>query len=204
MKIKWLLILISLAALMACAPKEAQKPSVNPPVFMPKPLDSEWSNWITGKWHGRGQSSIGGGTSIMIIQPALNGQFLMHTSECRLDEMTPEQTQNLRTMTGASDADIERFRKEGFREIRLETVDPASGEVHCYLFDSLRCIAVGRGRLEGNKQIIDWQWSVGGRGASTSITEKLDENTFRIGGVYKQDGKIIDDQESITMTRQSE
>ena len=66
-----------------------------------------------------------------------------------------------------------------FKELQLQTIDPKTGERIGYLFDSLRCIAKGTGRLEGNKEIMEWEWSVTGQGAtSASITEKISDNKF--------------------------
>lgn len=172
------------------------------PPFMPEPIASDWFKWLVGHWRGTGQSSAGTGVSDMTIELSLNGQFLIFTSEDSITEMTDEQKENLKRAAGATDQEIERFRKLPFREIQLQTIDPGSGEILGYLFDSLRCVAVGRGRLEGNKQTMSWEWSIGGKGTSTSVVEKLDSDTFAISGTYETDGQTVDDTACMIMKRQ--
>jgi len=94
--------------------------------------------------------------------------------------MPPEQIQYLKEHNGATDESIERFRSAPFRELELYTVDPKTGEIIGYLFDSLRCVAEGRGKRQANKEIIDWQWSVCGHGTSTRVTERVSDNEWTI------------------------
>ncbi len=66
-----------------------------------------------------------------------------------------------------------------FKELQLHTIDPKTGERIGYLFDSLRCIAKGAGRLEGNKEIMEWEWSGTGQGATcVGIIEKISDDKF--------------------------
>ncbi len=66
-----------------------------------------------------------------------------------------------------------------FKELQLHTIDPKNGERIGYFFDSQRCIAEGRGRREGKKEIMEWKWSGTGQGAtSVSIIEKINDNKF--------------------------
>jgi len=70
-----------------------------------------------------------------------------------------------------------------------------------YLFDSMRCIAKGTGRLEGNKEIMKWRWSGTGQGA-TSIRniEKINDNKFTLNHKYTlPNGNKMEDK--IEMTR---
>ncbi len=48
-----------------------------------------------------------------------------------------------------------------------------------YLFDSMRGVAEGKGKLQGNKEIVEWQWFAQGQGASSiRITEKVSDDRF--------------------------
>ena len=51
-----------------------------------------------------------------------------------------------------------------------------------YLFDSMRGVAEGKGKLQGNKEIVEWQWFAQGQGASImrniSITERVSDDRF--------------------------
>ncbi|MHC4511663.1 MAG: hypothetical protein ACYTAO_22375 [Planctomycetota bacterium] len=48
-----------------------------------------------------------------------------------------------------------------------------------YLFDSMRGVAEGKGKLQGNKEIVEWQWFAQGQGASSiRIMEKVSDDRF--------------------------
>ncbi len=88
-----------------------------------------------------------------------------------------------------------------FKELQLHTIDPKTGERIGYLFDSLRCIAKGTGKRQGNKEIIEWKWSVTAQGAtSVRIIEKINDNKFTLNHKYiLPDGNKMEDK--IEMTR---
>jgi hypothetical protein len=67
------------------------------------------------------------------------------------------------------------LRREGYRSQLFVDRSPVRSSV---LFDSLRCIAKGRGRCEGNREIMEWEWATGHK--STRITEKLGEDRMRV------------------------
>jgi len=171
------ILLAVMLVVTSCATSQRDKTAHEnrPGVFQPKPLDDEWSQWIVGEWEGSVEGDAGQGWSVT-IEPALNGQFLIFRSQADLTTMPPEQIQYLKEHNHATDESIERFRSMPFRELEIYTVDPRSGQIIAYLFDSLRCVAEGRGRRQGNKEVMDWQWSVGGQGTSTRITERVGDN----------------------------
>jgi hypothetical protein len=65
----------------------------------------------------------------------------------------------------------------------------------------LRCIAEGRGKRQGNKEIIEWKWSVTAqRATSVRIIEKINDNKFTLNHKYiLPDGSKMEDK--IEMTR---
>jgi hypothetical protein len=164
--------------------------------FQPKPLDDEWSKWLVGEWNVvSGESewltdesgsrveidADEEGTSGLEVEFALNGQFLIMSGSS--GEMTDEQKKQIKDMskeiTNASDEDIERFLSMPYKSLQIRTTDPKTSEVIEYLFDSQRCIAQGRGRRQGNKEIMEWVWSATAQGAtSVSIIEKINDNEF--------------------------
>jgi len=172
--------------------------------FQPKPLDDDWSKWLVGQWEGSAESDVGTGKVWMKIEFGLNGQFLIMNSESIITERSDEQRQYLKDTLGASDEDIESDLSSTFKALQIYTIDPKTGEVVGYLFDSLRCIAKGTGKRQGNKEIIEWAWSGTAQGAtSVSIIEKINDNKFTLNHKYiLPDGKKMEDQ--IRMTRKKE
>jgi hypothetical protein len=166
-----------------------------PSAFQPEPLDDDWSKSLVGEWEGAGESSAGTGKGRTKIELGLNGQFLIMKGEAEIIEITPEQKQYLKKTMGASDEDIAKFQSSTFKSIEIHTIDPKTGEIIGYLFDSMRCIAKGTGRREGNKEIMQWQWSVQGQGASSMrITEKISDDKFVVTEKYTmQDGSTMED-----------
>jgi hypothetical protein len=169
--------------------------------FQPKPLDDEWSKWLVGEWKVvSGKSSVtdesgkvskidldGQGAGSFKIEFGLNGQFLIMRGSS--GEMTNEQKKQIKDAfketTNASDKDIERFLSMPYKSLQIQTIDPKTGEVIEYLFDSQRCIAQGRGRRQGNKETIEWKWSATAQGAtSVSIIEKINDNKFTYNHKY--------------------
>jgi len=92
----------------------------------------------------------------------------------------------------ASDAEIERFKGAGYQGMEIYTIDQKTGEVIGYLFDSLRCMATGRGKREGNKETMDWVWATGHK--STRITEKVSEDRIVvIQRTHMPDGSVMEE-----------
>ncbi len=163
--------------------------------FQPKPIDDEWSKWLVGEWEGSAESDVGTGMIRAKIDLGLNGQFLIMRSESRITEMTDEQRQYVRETLHASDEEIEKSQSSTFKELQVRTMDPRTGEVVGYLFDSMRCAAEGRGRRQGNKEIIEWKWSVFAQGAtSVRIIERINDNKFTLNHKYTlPNGKEMED-----------
>jgi hypothetical protein len=80
--------------------------------------------------------------------------------------------QYLKETLHASDEDIKKFQSSTFKELQIHTIDPKTGEIVGFLFDSLRCMARGRGKRDGNRELMEWEWSGAGQGTSIRITEK--------------------------------
>jgi hypothetical protein len=166
-----------------------------PSAFQPGPLEDDWSRSLIGEWEGSGESNAGEGKGWTKVELCLNGQFLIMRGEAEIAEITPEQKQYLKDTMHASDEDIARFQGSTFKSIEIRTIEPGTGEVIGYLFDSMRCIAKGTGRREGNKEIMEWQWSGQGQGAlSTRITEKVSDDKVVSTEKYTMpDGNTMED-----------
>jgi hypothetical protein len=191
-----IILLVVTISMASCAiNQEKSAKESRPSTFQPKPLDDDWSKSLVGEWEGSGKSNAGKGKGRTKIELGLNGQFLIKKGQAKITEITPEQKQFLKETMYASDEDIAKFQSSIFKSIEIYTIEPQTGEIIGYLFDSLRCIAKGTGRREGNKEIMQWQWSAQGQGASsTRITEKVSADKLVITEKYTmQDGSIMED-----------
>ena len=77
MKKIFIALLVMTASMVSCMKiqeKEIAKESA-PSVFLPKPIDDDWSKWIVGEWEGWGESDTGKGKAWMKVELDLNGQF---------------------------------------------------------------------------------------------------------------------------------
>jgi hypothetical protein len=184
--------------------------------FQPKPLDDEWNKWVIGKWEitavhsdllgdesdasGESNAEVGGGYT---IEFRLNGQFVIWEKWAKAGEMTDEQKKQVKEALGeyVSDEELERFVSMPYKSLYIQTTDPKTGERIAYCFDSQRLYGQGRGRLEGNKEIMEWEWSGIGRGlTSASIMEKINDNKITYSMKYTlPDGNKME--EKIEMIR---
>jgi len=145
------------------------------------------------------------GSAGFTIESGLNGQFLIWKSWSETGEITDEQKKQikdaLKETTNASDEDLERFVAMPYKSLLIQTIDPKTCERIGYVFDSQRCIATGIGRLEGNKEIMEWEWSGTGQGAtSVGIMEKISDNKFTLSAKHTlPNGKKME--EKMEMTR---
>ncbi len=190
------ILLVVMISMASCAINQGKNTKGSKPsAFQPEPLDDDWSKSLVGEWEGYGESSAGKGKGRTKIELGLNGQFLIMKGEAEITEIAPEQKQYLKKTMHASDEDIAKFKSSTFKSIEIHTVDPKTGEIIGYLFDSMRCIAKGTGRREGNKEIMQWQWFGQGQGASSvRITEKVSDDKFIVTEKYTmQDGSIMED-----------
>ena len=215
---KWLSILlfvvmVNLSSCTTNQENEIAKKDVSSS-FQPKPLDDDWSMWLVGEWKVvSGESSVADesgkvgkidldeqGAGGFKIELGLNGQFLIMKSEAETDKMTPDQIKYFKDTLNASDEDIKRVQSQPFKELQIHTIDPKTGERIGYLFDSMRCIAKGMGRLEGNREIMEWVWSGTARGAtSVSIIEKINDNKFTYNHKYiLPNGNTMEDKVEFT------
>jgi len=195
--------MVSLSACAINKVKETAKESGSTS-FQPKPLDDDWSKWLVGEWEGSVESDVGTGKIRTKIEFGLNGQFLIMKSEAEITEITDEQRQYLSETLHASDEYIEKSQNSIFEELQIHTIDPKTGEVVGYLFDGLRCIAEGRARRQGNKEIIEWTWTATAQGAtSVRIIEKINDNKFTLNHKYTlPNGNKMEDK--VEMTRKKE
>lgn len=174
----------------------------------PGPLDDEWSRWLVGEWETSAESDLGEfknwvkGEGRMRAVLGLGEQFLIVKMDGAVSEISDEYLRYLRDAAQASEQDIEALRNLTFESLELRTLDPATGAVVGYLFDSWRCVAKGTGTREGNKEVMNWEWSVGGRGTSVRTTERISEDKLTATEIYNlTDGSTMEDRVQMTRRR---
>ena len=185
--------LVSSCAMQISREKQPSDPALSEfTLTVPDVLDDEWTRWIVGEWGDfcePGSQKKRSGT--MKAELGLNGQFLIIQHE---NEITEEDVESLKEGMQANEDQAAKFQNQTHKEIEYYTIDPQTGEVVAYLFDSLRCIAVGRGSRQGDKEVIEWKWMKGGQQVTTSIrtTERVGKDKLMMTDKYiAPDGKVL-------------
>jgi len=180
-------------------PDKAADPN-SPPLEPLKALSDEWSRWLIGQWEVTAESDLAQfkswvkGRGRMNVDLVLGGQFIVMTSAGQMTELSDEYVQYLKKKLHASDEDIRELRNMHFGDLELRTIEPKTGRIVAYLFDSWRCVAKGTGKREGNREIMEWEWSVAGQGTSVRVTERLSNDRFIVVERYTlPDGTIMQD-----------
>jgi hypothetical protein len=179
-------------------------PSLTPP----KTPDDQWSQWLVGEWESSAESDLGQfkswvkGRGQMTAEVGLGGQFLILKMQGRATEISNEYLQYIRHTRHTSEEDIKRLQDLPFEHLELQTVDPKTGEIVAYMFDSWRCVAKGTGTREGNRQVLNWEWSVAGQGTSVRTTDRIGDDTLTMVEKYAlPDGSVMEDRIQMTRTR---
>ena len=220
----WILLLVGAATLSSCAIHKKKEPAKTggSASIQPKALDDNWYTWLVGEWRVvSGDSSwladeSGKAAQIDIavddqgendlkIAFGLNGQFLIMRGHGETDELSDTQRQQLKKTTKASDEELERLLSMPYKTLQIQTIDPRTGGTVGYFFDSMRCVATGKGTREGNKEIIEWRWSATAQGAtSTSILERISDDKFTLTIKYNlPDGRKMEDKAEMIRHRPS-
>jgi hypothetical protein len=180
-------------------PDKAADPN-SPPLEALKALSDDWSRWLIGQWDVIAESDLAQfkswvkGRGRMNVELVLGGQFIVMTSAGQMTELSDEYVQYLKKKLHASDEDIRELRNMHFGDLELRTIEPTTGRIVAYLFDSWRCVAKGTGKREGNREIMEWEWSVAGQGTSVRVTERLSNDRFIVVERYTlPDGTIMQD-----------
>jgi hypothetical protein len=208
MKKSSFILLVAMISMVWCMANQTKKPDESniPSLEPPKALDDQWSKWLIGEWQGTAKSDFGPhkdwvkADCRMSCELVLKGQFLVRKGRSKATALSDEYIKQLKTQN-LPDSDIEKIRSSSFESTEFYTINPRTGEITAYLFDSLRCVATGTGKRQGNKEIINWVWSVAGGGTSISTMEKISDNKFISVEKYTlPDGSTMED--TIEMIRQ--
>ena len=165
-----------------------------PVMFLPPALADDWTKWIVGEWEGGGAGNAGKGRGTVRFELTLGGQFLICRGQSEITELDPDY---LKKHMHATDAEIERFRRSGYQAWEIYTLDQQTGEVIGFLFDSLRCVATGKGKRDRYREVVDWEWRTGHK--STRITERVsDDKMTVIERTPNPDGSVMEDKGEMT------
>lgn len=189
-----------------CAMEQENKSVVS--LGQPKGLDDEWSRWLVGEWESTAESDLAGfkcwvkGKGRVKVEFGVGGQFLVVTKEGEVARISDEYLQHLRENMHTPEQEIERLRQMKFAEVDYRTIDPRTGAIVAYLFDSWRCVATGTGTCDGKTEVIEWKWSAGGQGTSVRRTERISEDKFVVTEKYTlPDGGTMEDRAQMVRTK---
>jgi hypothetical protein len=175
----------------------------------PEPLDDDWTRSLIGQWNCLAESDLPGfktsvkGRGQVKVELGLGGQFLLIQKEGKMTRLSDEYLSFLREKLHASDEEIRALQDMTFADLELRSIDPKTGRIVAYLFDSWRCVAQGSGKRTGNREIMEWKWSLAGAGTSVRITEKLSDDKVVSVERYKLvDGSTMEDR-SVMVRKQS-
>ena len=187
--------------------KKSTGPSV-PSLVPPGRLDDEWSRWLTGEWESTAESDLPGfkcwvkGRGLVKVELGVGGQFLVVTKQGGVAQLSDDYVQHLRRNVHAPEEEIEKLRQMKFAEVDYRTIDPRTGAIVAYLFDSWRCVATGTGHCDGKKETIEWKWSAGGQGTSVRTTERISQDKFIVTEKYTlPDGGTMEDRAQMVRTK---
>jgi hypothetical protein len=174
----------------------------------PQGLDDDWSRWLVGEWESTAESDMGGfkgwvkGRGRMKAELGVGGQFLVVTKQGEVAQISDEYLQHLRKNMHTPEEEIEKLRQMKFAEVDYRTIDPRTGAIVAYLFDSWRCVATGTGTCDGKTEVIEWKWSAGGQGTSIRTTERISEDKFIVTEKYTlPDGGTMEDRVQMVRTK---
>ena len=217
----WIMLLAAIPLMTSCTtgPKEGIVGSAAdqerraaqggvPSLAPPKVPDDQWSRGLVGEWESSAESDLGRfkgwvkGRGRMTAEMGLGGHFLIMKMEGHTTAVSDEYARYLRETQRASEEDIRRLQDLRFESLELLTTDPKTGEIVAYLFDSWRCVAKGEGKREGNREVIQWEWSVGGQGTSVRTTERIGDDRLVIVERYAlPSGGAMEDRVQMTRRR---
>jgi hypothetical protein len=171
---------IALLVFVAClaVPLVGQEKEVTSdiPQAPPAPLSDEWSKWLVGEWEGWSESTYGRGKERLVVEMGLDGQFVLMQATSEMGEMK-------------------------WSGMAAMTVDLETGEHKGYWVDSWRGMYEGRGKLEGNKETMQW---TGPLVKAIRVVEKVSNDKFVVTEkMTMPDGSIMEGKAEMTRVKKS-
>ena len=166
------LVVVACFALPLFAQEKEMTKEAMPSMMPPKPLEDDFLKWTVGEWEGTTTSPEGLSQDWQKNEMALDGQFVLTHYTAK----TPA------------------FNYKG---MGLMSINPITGEVFGYWFDSMRGVYNGKGKREGNKITAHWEGPMGM--ARDETMEKVSDDKFVI--MFKQkmpDGNAMEGRTELT------
>jgi hypothetical protein len=189
-------VLICLALPLFAQEKTEMAKEAAPSMMPPTALEDDLFKWTIGEWEGWGTSPMGKSQDWQKIEMGLDGQFLMTHYTSKTTEMTPEQMKMVATMYGMPEDQVKNMIGTVYQGMGPMTIDPKTGEIVAYWFDSMRGIYTGKGKREGNKYTVNWE---GPMGSSVMVVEKTGDDKMLFSMDQKDpSGKTMHSQADFT------
>lgn len=168
-----------------------------PEMTPPKPLSSDWYNWMVGEWEGWTESPMGKTKDWMKIEWALDKQYLTIHYKGETVEPNEEAMKGWQEQMNMSDEDMKKMMEMPYKGMGVVTKDPKTGDGIGYWFDNWRSVSKGRGKMEGdNKGTMVWESAMG---TETRTTERVGENKMVVN--FKSSGPMGDWEGKSELTR---
>lgn len=154
--------------------QEKKMPETAPAAMQPpQPLQGEFWTWMHGEWEGMTESPMGKSKDWMACKMGLDNQFIMMHYKSKNTELEPEAAEAMMKAMNLSAADMEKMKNSVYSAMGPMTVNPQSGEIMAWWFDNWRGVYQGKGKMENNKIVMQWE---GPMGKSERTIEMASEN----------------------------
>jgi len=195
MKKLLIVLFVVMVSMTSCV--TSQKKAVRPP----RTLDDDWGRWLVGEWEGPFESTVGKGKNSIEVELCFDGRFLITKYRGEVPEITPERIQHLKETMGISDRDIKNIQNSIYKGLEFRTIDSDTGQICGQWFDNWRPMLTGRGKREGNKEIMEWEWPEQ-KVSGIRVIEKVSDDKFIMTGKWTMpNGRVMEDKTEVTHKR---
>lgn len=165
---------------------------VDSPVNSVNPADDEMWQWMIGEWEGRSESAMGKSEDWMKFEWDLHDQFLVTEVRSVAAELNPEVIASMAKEQGTSEDAVRQMMSAPYSAKGFSTIDPQSGEITGYWFDSYRGIFKGSEIREDDRITMRMQ-QINGNVVIERSAEKV--GVDKMVGTFKStlpDGEVIE------------
>jgi hypothetical protein len=140
-----------------------------PAMAPPKALEDDLMKWMVGEWEGWDNSPMGKSQVWQKNELSLDNQFVVTHYTSKITEMTPEQMKAAAAMYGMPEDQAKNMIGTVYTGMGPTTINPQTGEIVAYWFDSMRSVYTGKGKRDGGKYTVNWE---GPMGSMVMVVEK--------------------------------